>query len=372
MLRGNRGEWSELYAFLKLLADTKLYAADEDLNKMENIFYPIIKIIRDEIVGERIYKTEDGCGNLDGNIRIFDSENNEIATVPIRKFMDNSKKLYNMILSKKGRSFTADNEIQDFLKTIDFYSLKSPSSKKTDIVLVIHDYRTNTQPRLGFSIKSMLGQKSTLFNPSGATNFIYRVTNKENNIDSDNIYTELNKINNMSVIKKINWLFDHAFNLEFKEMQNSNFMYNLQLIDSRMPEIISYILLVGYAGNSSDKTFRSLLNVTKKKNPLGFCDTSTHPFYEYKIKNFLTEIALGMTAGKEWNGMMSATGGIIIVKKDGEIVCYHIYNRNEFQEYLLNHTMLDQPSTSRYGYGNFYTENGEILLKLNLQIRFTE
>jgi len=30
----NKGEWSEVYVFLKLLAEGKLYAADKDLNRM--------------------------------------------------------------------------------------------------------------------------------------------------------------------------------------------------------------------------------------------------------------------------------------------------------------------------------------------------
>jgi hypothetical protein len=47
-IKGNRGEWSEIYVFLKLLATGKIYAADEHLNRIENMFFPIIKIIREE------------------------------------------------------------------------------------------------------------------------------------------------------------------------------------------------------------------------------------------------------------------------------------------------------------------------------------
>lgn len=32
-LSGNKGEWSEIYAFLRLLEIKKLYAADAELNK---------------------------------------------------------------------------------------------------------------------------------------------------------------------------------------------------------------------------------------------------------------------------------------------------------------------------------------------------
>ena len=96
-----------------------------------------------------------------------------------------------------------------------------------------------------------------------------------------------------------------------------------------------------------------------------------HPIYEYKIKSFLTDVALGMTPQKKWDGVYDATGGIIIVKKDGDIVCYHIYNRNDFQEYLLNNTRLEQASTSRYEFGDVYKKGHDYYIKLNLQIRFT-
>ena len=44
-LKGNKGEWSELYVLLKIIADQCLYAGDSELNKMENLIFPIIKIL---------------------------------------------------------------------------------------------------------------------------------------------------------------------------------------------------------------------------------------------------------------------------------------------------------------------------------------
>lgn len=43
-LRGNRGEWSELYALLKLLADGRLYCGDASQNRQDDRFFPILKI----------------------------------------------------------------------------------------------------------------------------------------------------------------------------------------------------------------------------------------------------------------------------------------------------------------------------------------
>ena len=60
------------------------------------------------------------------------------------------------------------------------------------------------------------------------------------------------------------------------------------------------------------------------------------------------------------------------IGENGDVLCYHIYNRNEFEDYLLNNTKLDTASSSRHGFGEIYEENGELYFNLNLQIRFTK
>ncbi|MGB0477365.1 MAG: HpaII family restriction endonuclease, partial [Flavobacteriaceae bacterium] len=69
-------------------------------------------------------------------------------------------------------------------------------------------------------------------------------------------------------------------------------------------------------------------------------------------------------------GSMMRQGGYLIVKNNGDILCYHVYNKNEFEDYLLNNTKLDTASSSRHEFGKLFQENGKIYLKLNLQIRF--
>jgi hypothetical protein len=48
MITANKGEWSEFYVFLKLLSEGKIYAADENLNKIEELCYLLIKILRND------------------------------------------------------------------------------------------------------------------------------------------------------------------------------------------------------------------------------------------------------------------------------------------------------------------------------------
>jgi len=358
MMTGNKGEWSEVYVFLKLLADGRLNAADANLNAIPNVYYPIIKIIRQEQHCSREYQ-------LNGNIKIVDGSNGkEILNIPIEQFVIRSQQLFHELRIAVGRSF-GFADIEEFLQSIDINSLTALRTDKADIKVVVHDLNTGLQPQLGFSIKSMLGGNSTLFNPGNTTNFIYEIIGDgELNIDEINSITATPKIAN-----RIYAIRNNGFKLNFTGIQSTTLQLNLQLIDSDLPQILAELLLLKYSTPGLALLAPTLDQLTIN-NPLNFDLSQGHPFYEYKIKNFLTDSALGMTPGRMWTGQYDATGGIIIVKENGELVCYHIYNRNEFQNYLLNNTRLEQASTSRYNFGDLYVQGEKIFLKLNLQVRF--
>ena len=65
-----------------------------------------------------------------------------------------------------------------------------------------------------------------------------------------------------------------------------------------------------------------------------------------------------------------ADGGYIIVKKDGDVVAYHIYNRNSFEDYLLDNTCFERASTQKHDYAHIYENDGKMYINLNAQIRF--
>ena len=92
--------------------------------------------------------------------------------------------------------------------------------------------------------------------------------------------------------------------------------------------------------------------------------------YTHKVKTLLQDVALGMTPSKPWSGNYDATGGYIIVKANGEIVCFHAYNREAFRDYLLRSTKLETASRSRHNFGHIYREGSDLCIDLNLQIRF--
>ncbi len=360
MLSGNRGEWTETYVFLKLLADGKLYAADINLNPIEEVYYPIIKINRIDNGRSRQY-------SLNGKVIIIEGGKKEVlGEIPIQDFKNNAFELLTLIKKSTGRSFQLP-AIEKFLKSIDISTIKSSKQKKSDIEIIVHDLHTGLKPELGFSIKSMLGKDATLFNAGDTTNFIYELI-------GPNIKTlEIEKINKIidkpKIETRLKKLENEGYKLKFHKIESLMFQLNLQLIDNALPTILSNLLLLKYLGVCSPKLL-DLLDELKKLNPLGFDLSKNHPFYEYKIKSFLTDTALGMTPAALWRGQYCATGGMIVVKKSGEVLCYHIYNRSEFQDYLLNNTRLEQADTTKYNFGKLYREDSKVFIKLNLQVRF--
>lgn len=359
MLKGNKGEWSEIYAFLKLLSEQKLYAADENLNKIESIYYPIIKILRTECDRNWEYL----CNS---KIHLINSETKEtIILIPVEDFKNKAIFLLEQIKNKQSSSFSVP-EIETFMTNINCKNLKAKSTDKSDIKIIVHDINTGFTPTLGFSIKSKLGSPSTLLNAGKTTNFIYEITDK---ILIEDQINEINSIESKSKIReRLNRILECGCNLQFKKMENKIFLSNLQVIDTSLPLILAEMIKLFYKGKGA--TLNELLKKIEKINPCEFDNEYQHPFYEYKIKNFMTDIALGMTPASKWSGKYNATGGYIIVKKDGDVLCYHMYNRNEFQEYLLKNTRFETASTTRHDFGYIYKENGKTFIKLNLQIRF--
>lgn len=358
-LSGNKGEWSEIYVFLRLLEIKKLYAADADLEKKNDIFYNIINIIRNESIGKlefRINKSDDTISVVKTDSGIV------LEKLLCSEFKNAADNLYREIINNKSSTFES-SDTEEFLNSINVGVLKAKSSDKSDIMIKIHDINTGYETVQGFSIKSRLGSPSTLVNASKTTNFIFEI---KGNI-SDKTMVEFNNCSD-KFKDKFDVLRSNECDIEYSSMENRVFESNLRLIDGDLPQICAYMLKEYYSnGINRVKNAIELLN---KYNPIGYDLTKNHPFYEYKFRKFLSECALGMIPSKVWDGMADATGGYIIVREDGEVLCYHLFNRNEFETYLINNTKFETASTTRHEFGSIYKENDNYYIKLNLQVRF--
>ena len=356
----NKGEWSELYAFIKLLKDGKVYAADENVEKIDNVYFPIIKLIREE-------ETDQVMDYFTGTkIKIFRNGAllDEIDNADLK---DHIEVLYNKIFEGGSPRAFEINEAEEIMNNLHLTKVKAASTEKKDMTMQIHDINTGYESIVGFSVKSDIGNPPTLLNAGKNTRFVYEVCG----IDD----TEMNKINAVDkpgvkkyMIMRMNALFSKANEVKFSGMRDEVFEDNLIMIDSRMPELYGNMILNHYRF-IADKIYDCglLCEILEKTNPIRYRKPGV---YKYKIKKLLCAAALGMTPGTEWDGLDNASGGYIIIKKDGDVVCYHLYNRNFFEEYLLKNTQFDRPSASKYDYGYVYKDRGKYFIDLNVQIRF--
>lgn len=356
-ITGNKGEWSEIYTLFRLLGEGKVHAGDANMNKME-LYYPIINIIRAE---SQKYEYRP---DIEQNIVIIDGDGNEYARIPMDRFVEESHNLLTKIKASKQRAFEVPAS-ESFMKEIGCTKLKAPSSDKADIHIIIHDLRTNMTPLLGFSIKSQLGSASTLLNAGIPTNITYKIIG---NTLSDDKIKEINAINEH--LPRMQAILDNGCYLEYSNIEHRTFRNNLLFLDTCMPQFIADCLIVDSMSNATS-AIKDAVEKVALANPFNFSGSNVVAFYEHKMKVLLLDAALGMTPATEWNGHYDANGGYLVVRKDGEIVCYHFYNRNDVEDYLYNNTRFERASRARYNFGMVYRgEDGEVYIKLNLQIRF--
>ena len=269
MLKSNRGEWSEVYAFLRILADGEMKPADAALREM--VGRPAISVAR-------ILREEKN------SLRI-----SYYAGDPIRAEFDN------------GESFV---EVERA-----------------------------------------------------------RVSN-----EADALYREImdraNAINTSSKLKDRIALLERSCGLSFECTAHPAFDRNMRLIDSFFPKLMAGAVLRFYSGKGA--RCLDIIEDMERDDALRM----GKGMYEYKFKKFLCAVALGMTPAREWNGRDDATGGYVVVRNDGKVLAFHIYNRDIFEDYLLDNTKFETASLGKHNFGRVYERSVEYFINLNLQIRF--
>ena len=109
-LTGNKGEWSEIYTLLKLLGEGKVYAGDRNLNKIQDLFYPIIMILRQEKEGDYNYKLQDK------DVVIQTPKGEELLRIPASVFLEEAEDL--LVAINEGTGSFAVRQIESFMNHI--------------------------------------------------------------------------------------------------------------------------------------------------------------------------------------------------------------------------------------------------------------
>ena len=402
----NYGEWTEAYVFLRLLGNGRIYAADRNFERDENVYIDIINIIRYEREHILEFQRELERVNAKDNEVIF-------RVLTCTELIEKANFLYDAIknVTSNERKFSIP-EIEEYLSNLHFSQPKVPKlprdvenlyGKKTDIIITMQDSFDRAVSTTGFSIKSHLGSASTLFNSSLATNFLYEIEGCDDeemyNINGNHISSEIGMIQYIKNNPNLSLLFKGT-SYEFSD--------NLEFLDSKMASFLSCAILtqIGYYERADSSKTKDLIEKVVEINPV--CARRPERWYEIKMKDFLFAAFSGLTASEPWNGRRLLSGGYIDVSSNGEMLYYRALSDDVFSTYLFEHTFFDRPSrgvnkdkakvvakahlegrnvteqeiieaTTKNGrakpkkgdWGYVFKENGRYYLKINFQIRFS-
>lgn len=371
--KGNKGEWSEIYIFLKLLNDGKIAIADKNMNALKGVFLNIIKILRESYE----YRT--------GKIVHILLNNKKIASVNIEEISKCQSQIFDMIQSKvKGQSIIATNEVANFLESIKVTKLTAPGFKSTeffggtsDLIMEVEDFRNGINALYGFSCKSSFSAEATLFNASSDnTNFIYEIKGNINDVVMNKFNNIVDSKGHTAIGNRIQFLKENNLDIEFSKMAVNTAERNLVLSGGKeLPLIVANMLKFYYFENEGKSEKSSLpfaLQYVVENNIADYpYEKSALPaIYERKIGTLLYDMFTGLRFSTLWSGKSSVSGGYIIAKDSGEVVAYHSMLSDEFKEFLINQLGFESPSASRHGYMRIEKIDNKYFLKLNLQIRF--
>lgn len=405
--RFNKGEWTEAYVFLKLLSDGRIYGATNNFKKDSSKFIDILNILRTEMSSILKYERDNDATNP----KVHAYENDlEFAIITVPELSEKAAFLYSKLKEiSKEKTFDVP-EIQSYLEKLKFSSPKVPKlpkdyediyGKKTDIIVTIIHSDDNSISTDGFSIKSHIGQPSSLFNSGEGSRLIFKIKNcteadmhKINAIESETAMIQAIKNNkNLS--------------LEFDRCGKEVFADNLTFIDTNMLKAITTAVLCQchYLNPPKSNNIKDIVNVVAEYNPLGV--KKPELFYEAKFKSFLFSSLAGLTASTEWDGKTRMTGGYIDVNKEGDLLYYRAISDEVFCSYLYENTFMDRPErgvnkdiaiakskaalagkkltdedieevskknglkkAKRGNWGYVYEEGNEYFFSINFQIRF--
>ena len=351
-LSRNVGEWSELYALAYLLGHDGGFGADDNQEPNKSLFYKVLfALFKNEVNGaDLIYKIE-------GKDVLIYVDHQVCGRVDRSQLVNLASKLHSALLAPPNRRAFSLPEGEALLRKLLKDNTSASSRAYNDIFLRLEDNRTKAStPFIGFSIKSHLNAKSTLLNATLATNFVYEIVPSIRSAKRS-IPTFGRKLKS-----DMQELVERGYTLKFLKIDNKTHQQNMKLVDSSLPEYMATCLFetTKHSNNHFSRIAEIVFPIANDQNKA----------IQFKLKQYLGYVMLGMTPTTPWTGQPSDFGGLILVKRSGDVLFYYLYNMGDFQEFLFNNLKFEYGSRKRHRFGKPYKEGGKTLIKLNLQLRF--
>ena len=348
-------EWSELYTFFRLLADGYVYAGKVDGEKNETLRWPVAMVQREEHDGTRQYIIENQ------EIHICGEKIDKL--IPREDFETVAHLVLEAVKNSRDNEVTSPDGVEEFLDEVAIYDLEAKTDDRTDFYVAF--YTINT-PLVGFCVRSKLSPMFPLLDGGRSANFKFEQTGVKfatPTVNKINAFGEEDDVlGRMLMIERL------GGNLKFNDAADKIFRSNLGMIDLHFPRVLGEMARAMHLEGITKVS--ELTEYIKQLNPLKIKDEliTKHRYYEYKMKQFLMALALGMRPAKLFNGTDSAIAGFLVVDGQGEVIAYQKADRDTFAEYLYQHTRLEKGPTAKDKYGYLEKENGVYYFKLNLKI----
>lgn len=349
-------EWGELYAFFRLLADGYVHTGTPDVKIKGTQCLPVAMVKREEHDGTRCYVVEN-----EDFIRI--SGENIDKVVARDDFAVMAGRILESILNSNGDEVMSSDEVEGFLDEVAIYDLEAKTDDRTDFYVAFYSVEA---PLIGFCVRSRLGMMLPLLDGGRTANFKFEqigvkfATPTVNKINA--FGEEEDAVGRMLMIERL------GGGLKYDDVADRVFRSNLCMIDLHFPRMLAEMLRLMHLDGIAKVS--ELTERIKQINPLKIKDEliNKHGYYEYKMKQFLIALALGMRPAKLFNGADSAISGFLLVDGKGELSCYQKADKQVFEDFLFYNTRFEKGATEKDKYGYLERENGVYYFKLNLKI----
>ncbi len=349
-------EWSELYAFFRLLADGQVHMGTAKGKADEENIRPIAMIQREEHDGPRHYLIEAEEIHLIGET--IDKR------LPREDFGIVADLILQAIKASATDDVTSPNGVEEFLNEVSIIDLEAQTEDRTDFSIAF--WHADVPPT-GINVRSRLSTMNPLLDGGRTANlkleqsgikFANPTVNKINALPESP--TEVAE--RMMMIERLGGI------LKYSDVADRVFRCNLQMIDLHFPRLLTEMIRTMHLDGISRVS--ELTELMKNVNPLKIKEEliNKHGYYEFKMKQFLMALALGMRPAKIYRGTDSAVEGMLLVDSNGEVICYHKSERETFENFLFLNSRFEKGPVEKDKYGFLERENNVYYFKLNAKI----
>ena len=251
-LTGNKGEWSEIYTLLKLLGEGKVYAGDQNLNKIQDLFYPIIMILRQEKDGNYNYRLQDK------DVVIQTPAGEELLRIPASVFLVEAENLLKAINENDGAFGVPQIEVfmnsilQNANNLLQYlfsgrFTLQPFVINDSEFRIPCIDSEGHVRPDISFMSDSQLSMISmiisfALLNRASKVYNIIKLDEVDNNLDNENrIQFSILIDHIMSILN-----FEQCFIISHNNELN---LSNIDMILFRIDNLDTYSTLLSSGAN---------------------------------------------------------------------------------------------------------------------------